>query len=97
MKIIIDIDVQNCQIRAAKPVIGIAMPNDDVGKTIFFSTMPGARLNNRVYGHLKGRGLQKAKRIMDKHGGINVNGEYGSIEIEDGDFIPNQPIRREEE
>jgi hypothetical protein len=89
MKIIVDIDVANLSIRASKPDIPVPMPNDDVGKLFFFQVVPAERLNKRVYGNLKGRGLQKAKRIVDRFGGINISGEYGSIEIDEKDFVPN--------
>ena len=71
------------------------MPNDDVGKHIFFSTVNSHRLNKHVYGSLKGKALTKARRIVDKYGAINMSGLYGSIEINESDFIPWEKERKE--
>jgi hypothetical protein len=64
------------------------MPNDDVGKMLFWNNVNLDRLNKREYGELKGKALSKAERIVNKYGGINISGQYGSIEIDERDFIP---------
>lgn len=88
-KIIVDIDVTNLQqIRAAKPVIQTPMPNDDVGKMIFWSTANLDRLNNKQFGELKGEALKEAEGLVNKFGSISTSGQYGSIEIDEKDFIP---------
>jgi hypothetical protein len=46
------------------------------------------RLKNSQWGRLKGRGLRKAERIVDKFGSISTSGQYGSVEIAEQDFIP---------
>jgi hypothetical protein len=98
MKIIVGIDVCNLQIRAFRPEPEIqtaaatattaAMPNDDAGKMVFWNSVEPNRLNKRQLGYLKGKALRKAERIVDKNGGINISGEYGSIEVDEQDFIP---------
>jgi len=87
-KIIVDINVANCQIRAYRPKIQIKMPNDDASKIMFWNTVQAERLNSRQPGHLRGRALQKAEKIVNKFGSITTSGEYGSIEIDQRDFIP---------
>jgi hypothetical protein len=32
--------------------------------------------------------MKKAARIVDKYGAINISGIYGSIEVDELDFIP---------
>ena len=86
--IIVDIDVANLQIRAAKPQLQTIMPNDDVGKMLFWNSVDLDRLNKRQYGELKGKALRKAERIVNKFVGINISGQYGSISIDEADFIP---------
>jgi hypothetical protein len=87
-KIVVDIDVWNCTIRAAKPIDQtLVMPND-AGKYIFWNNVNLDRVNKRQYGSLKGNGLRKAQKIVDKYGTINISGHYGSIEIDEKDFIP---------
>ena len=66
-KIIVDIDVWNCQIRASKREIQTYMPNNDVGKMIFWNYVNSERLNKKTYARLKGRGYRKAERIVDKY------------------------------
>lgn len=86
--IIVDIDVSNCQIRAAKPEIQTLMPNDDFGKNLFWNTVELERLHKRQFGELKGNALKKAEQIINKYGSIITSGIYGSIEIDENDFIP---------
>lgn len=80
-KIIVDIDVWNCQIRASKREIQTYMPNNDVGKMIFWNYVNSERLNKKTYARLKGREYRKAERIVDKFGAINISGQDGSIEV----------------
>ena len=94
MMIIVDIDVANLQIRAAKPQIQTPMPNDDVGKILFWNSVDLDRLNKREYGELKGKALRKAERIVNKFGGINISGQYDSIEIDERDFIPFESTKK---
>lgn len=37
---------------------------------------------------LKGKALRKAEKVVDKYGGINISGVYGSIEIDERDRAP---------
>ena len=46
------------------------------------------RLNKRQRGTLKGRGWRRARRIVNMFGSIYTSGEYGSIEINEKDFVP---------
>ena len=88
-KIIVDLDVWNCNIRAFKPKDQYnPMPNDDVGKILFMETVSNSRLNDRQFGSLKGKAQRKAERIVDRYGAINMSGFYGSIEIDEKDFVP---------
>ena len=90
-KIIVDIDVWNHEIRAFKPEDQTTpMPNDDAGKTIFQNLAPSERFNKRQFGSLKGNALTKARSIVDKYGAINISGIYGSIEIDENDFVPSK-------
>jgi len=87
-KIIVDIEVSNGQIKAYKPEIQTFMPNDDVNKNLFWSTVEIERLNKRQQGELKGKGLKIAEDIVNQYGSISTSGIYGSIEIDENDFIP---------
>jgi hypothetical protein len=87
-RIIVDLDVWNCQIRVFKPEIQTRMALSDVEKMLFWNNAPLDRLNNRIMGELKGAALRKAKHVIDKHGALNMSGIYGSIEIDEKDFIP---------
>jgi hypothetical protein len=90
-KIIVDIDIWNREIRAFKPEDqATPMPNDDAGKTIFQNVAPSERFNRRQVGILKGNALTKARSIVDKYGAINISGIYGSIEIDENDFVPSK-------
>jgi hypothetical protein len=89
MKAIVDIDVYNCQIRAFLPKNQRdACPTDQIGKIIWYKNVDFDRLNNRVFGFLKIKARKKAEKIVDREGGINISGMYGSIEIDEKDFIP---------
>ena len=86
-KIIVDLDVWNCQIRAFKPEIHVPLRNSDVEQMLFWKGSPSDRLNKRVMGTLKGAGLRKAKKVIDRNGSLNMSGIYGSIEIDETDFV----------
>jgi len=45
------------------------------------------RLENRTFGRLKRGALKEVFRIVRDNGGLDVSGEYGSIEINDKDFV----------
>ncbi len=68
-------------------ISGSPMPVDDAGKLLFFNSCPSDRLNKRIMESLKGRALQKAKQVVDACGSISTSGIYGSIEIDEKDFI----------
>ena len=86
-KIIVDLDVWNCQIRAFKPEIQVPLRNSDVEQMLFWKGAPSDRLNKRVMGTLRGAALKKAKRMINRNGSLNLSGIYGSIEIDESDFI----------
>ena len=86
-KIIVDLDVWNFQIRAFKPDIQVPLRNSDVEQMLFWKGAPSDRLNKRVRGTLKGAGLRKAKKVIDRNGSLNMSGIYGSIEIDENDFV----------
>jgi hypothetical protein len=44
--------------------------------------------NESRFGTLNGKALKKAERLVNQNGGINISGQYGSIEINEEDFIP---------
>jgi hypothetical protein len=88
-RIIVDLDVWNCEIRAFKPEIQIPLSNSDVEQMLFWKGAPSDRLNKRAIGRLKGAALMKAKRVIDTNGSLNMSGIYGSIAIDEGDFIPD--------
>jgi hypothetical protein len=86
-KIIVDLDVWNCQIRIFKPEIQVPLRNSDVEQMLFWKGAPSDRLNKGVMGTLKGAGLRKAKKVIDRNGSLNMSGIYGSIEIDENDFV----------
>jgi hypothetical protein len=87
--IIVDVTVANCQIRAARPKHqALPMPTLEAEKFLFWNTVDLKRLNDRVYGTLKGNALIKARQLVNREGGISTSGEYGSIEINEEDFVP---------
>ncbi len=86
-KIIVDLDVWNCQIRAFKPEIQVPLRNSDVEQMLFCKDAPSDRSNKRVRGTLKGAGLRKAKKVIDRNGSLNMSGIYGPIEIDENDFV----------
>ena len=45
------------------------------------------RLQDRIYGRLKGAALKEAFKIVRDNGGLDIQGEYGSLEISDKDFV----------
>jgi hypothetical protein len=86
-KTIVDLDVWNFQIRAFKPEIQIPLSSSDVEQILFWKDAPSDRLDKRVRGRLKGAALRKAKRVIDRNGSLNMSGIYGSIVIDESDFI----------
>jgi hypothetical protein len=87
--IVVDITVANCQIRALKPkdeYQTMPMPNTDTEKLVWWNSVDPGRINNRLYGTLKGQALKKAEKLVNENGGINIPGEYGSLEIDEKDF-----------
>ena len=86
-KIIVDIDISNCQIRAFKPQIQTFCKNDDISKILFWNTYEPDRLNKRQLGSLRGDALKEAAKIIDKYGSINTIGFYDSLKIDKKDFI----------
>jgi hypothetical protein len=86
-KIIVDLDVWNCQIRAFKPEIQVPLRNSDLEQMLFWKGAPSDRLNKRVMGTLRGAALSKANRVINRNGSLNLSGIYGSIEIDESDFI----------
>lgn len=54
---------------------------------LFWKCSPSERLNKRVRGTLNGAALRKAKRVIDRNGSLNMSGIYGSIVIDEKDFI----------
>jgi hypothetical protein len=44
------------------------------------------RFQCRVFGKLKGAALKEAYRIVRDNRGLDISGEYGSIEVQDNDF-----------
>ena len=92
-RIIVDLDVWNCQIRAFKPEIQVPLCNSDVEQILFWKGAPSDRLNKRVMGMLKGAALKQAKMVIDRNGALNMSGIYGSIEIDESDFISDCRVK----
>jgi hypothetical protein len=88
-KIIVDINVANLEIRALRPLVQTAMPTSEVAKIGWWESKEASqeRLNKRELGLLKVKALKKAERIVNREGGINILGQYGSIEIDEKDFV----------
>lgn len=86
-KIIVDLDVWNCQIRAFKPENQIPLSNSDVEQILFWKDASSDRMSKRAMGTLKGAALRKAKRVINRNGSMNMSGIYGSIVIDESDFI----------
>jgi hypothetical protein len=70
------------------------MANDDLGRVVFFNMTYSNRLNNRIFGNLRGKALKKAQRIVDRFGSISTSGEYGSIGIDSKDFVKVEVIKK---
>ena len=96
----VDIVVSNCQIMAAKPMKPTAVPiileYTPEGTTVarllwkrYNDDNMNERLANRTYGSFRegSNALEKARMSVNKHGGLDTAGEYGSIEIDDSDFV----------
>jgi hypothetical protein len=52
------------------------------------------RLENRIFGKFKGAALEEAYRIVRDNGGLDVSGEYGSIEVNDSDFEASEELNQ---
>jgi hypothetical protein len=52
------------------------------------------RFENRVFGRFKGAALKEAFRIVRDNGGLDVSGEYGSIEVDDSDFEASEELNQ---
>jgi hypothetical protein len=48
------------------------------------------RLQNREFGRLRGAASKDAYRIVRDNGGLDISGEYGSLEISDKDFVSSK-------
>ncbi len=48
-----------------------------------------------MYGRLKGTALAKAFEIVRDNGGLDIAGEYGSIEIDDKEFEADSKLQDE--
>lgn len=44
------------------------------------------RLDSRTFGKLKGAALKQAYKVVRDNGGLDISGEYGSLEVSDKDF-----------
>jgi len=86
-KIIVDIEVWNRSILAFKPEIQTMMPTQEPQKNLFLNTEESDRLNKGEIGHLNRNALKEAEKIVNKEGGIEISGWYGSILIDENDFI----------
>ena len=78
-------------VRAVKPQIQSMMPTNKDEIDIWWETViveNKERLTKRQLGYLKGKALQRAKRLVEKNKDINTRGEYGSIEVDEREFIP---------
>jgi hypothetical protein len=98
---LVDIVVRNHEVVAAKP-IKEAVPPIILVRTASGSVLPAVkwtglenlsgsclegRLQDRIYGRLKGAALKEAFKIVRDNGGLDIQGEYGSLEISDKDFV----------
>jgi hypothetical protein len=90
-KIVVDIDVADRMIRAyklTKEQAAAPMPYTNPEKTLILNSVGSDRLNGRELGYLQGKALAQDERIVNKHGSISTSGFYGSILIDEKDFIP---------
>ena len=95
---LVDIIVAKGEIVAAKPIKEMVPPIILV-RTESGSLLPAIkwlsnsgngmndRLENRVYGKLKGEALKQAFKGVRDNGGLDISGEYGSLEINPKDFV----------
>jgi hypothetical protein len=54
-----------------------------------------ARLENRIFGRFKGAALEEAFKIVRDNGGLDIGGEYGSLEISDSDFEADSKLQNQ--
>jgi hypothetical protein len=96
--LLVDIVVRNHEVVAARPTRVTAPPiilvRTEGGHVLpaikwpsNFSNGMSDRLQNRVYGRLKGKALKQAFKVVRDNGGLDIAGEYGSLEINDKDFV----------
>jgi hypothetical protein len=75
---------------AAPPIILIRTESGNVLPVIKWHGYEGygwkERLENRTFGRLKGAALEQAFKVVRDNGGLDIAGEYGSIEVQDSDF-----------
>lgn len=94
---LVDILVKGGQILAAKPTSKVAAPIImielvDGVRCPTIKWKSGScdtlreRLQQRIYGRLKGLAMERALEIIQENGELSISGEYGSIEIDDKDF-----------
>jgi hypothetical protein len=103
--LLVDIVVRNHEVVAAKPNMKMPVPiilvrteSDNVLPTIKWNGPTtytlNARLENRIFGKFKGAALKEAQRIVRDNGGLDVGGEYGSIDIEDKEFEASEELNQ---
>jgi hypothetical protein len=107
-QLLVDIVVSKGEVVAAKPASDMAPPIILVTLTDgvvipAIKWLTGScdslniRLQNRIYGHLKGKALEKALRVVMENGELNIAGEYGSIEINKREFKVDSKQQRDKE
>ena len=92
---LVDIVVRNHEVVAAKPIKEAVPPiilvRTEGGSMLLAVKWTGSclegRLQDRIYGRLKGAALKEAFKIVRDNGGLDIQGEYGSLEISDKDFV----------
>jgi hypothetical protein len=101
--LLVDIVVRNHEVVAAKPtqkmVPPIILVRTESGNVLPVIKWDGyqsygwnQRLGSRTFGTFKGAALKEAYRIVRDNGGLHISGEYGSIEILDGDFEASEEL-----
>jgi hypothetical protein len=69
------------------------MPVNEVEKIIWWENINPYRLNNRLYGKLKGKALRNTQRIVNANDSLSMSAEYSSILVSASDFILLEDIR----
>lgn len=62
------------------------LTKSDAEHMLFWKGAPSERLDKRVRGTLKGAALEKA-RVINRDSSLNLSGIYGSIEIDERNFV----------